>query len=242
MGIAVMFRNLVTPNYFRNGVEDLINFKKDFEMTLHIGSGYFAAYTLKEEEFYDRIKNNDKIKKVVIYGGNLDSSMGKDVDRAQLIASNGNRADYKDSWNVNLIWIKNNLKKPELDIDIRIPKDDTNWHAKVAVLQCDSDAQIVGGIVGSSNLTNHAYMLAPPTFNMEADTFIYNPIYKDYFINALRKIHRTSSSEIEKHIELNENTDSIEIIHSEVDTFNNQDENKFLKEVISSMHQSTVSI
>ncbi|WP_242214401.1 hypothetical protein [Bacillus cereus group sp. BfR-BA-01383] len=246
MGIAVLFRNLVTPNYFRNCVEDLISFTADFEMTLHIGSGYFSAYTLKKEDFYKLIKKNHKIKKVVIYGGNLDSRFEKDVDRNLLLYSNENKKDYKDGWNVNLIWMKNLLEESDIHTEIRIPKDDINWHAKVAVLQCNNNgnsvAETIGGIVGSSNLTNHAYMLAPPTFNMEADTFIYNPIYEDYFINALEKIHRTSSSENEKNTEQNENTERIEIIHSQVDTFNKQDEDKFLKEVINSMQQSTVSI
>lgn len=153
MGFAVVLRNNVSVNHFRNSMIGVMNFGGGDEAI--ICSGFF------QENF----KNNQ-------YQATLECGFCGTPFYQALKNSNIHLTTvgiHNSTWSKSYSNFVNNLRNRGVNIR-GLRKVSLRWHAKIFILKYGGEP--VFGIIGSSNITRNAFSSTAP-FNFEADVYMW---------------------------------------------------------------------
>ena len=172
MGIFFTLRRDGAESLFKKFMLDMLDAIQPEEILLC--SGYF-----QENKPYDDENGN---KCYSSYQVTTDSDYNNlticDVlSNTQQITLVGSKDDAQGYWGESYTSFYHNLRN-SLGVDrVKAYRDKLNhWHAKEMLML--SNHMVIAGIIGSSNLTRPAYgSNYPPTYNIEADTYIYSDVY-----------------------------------------------------------------
>jgi hypothetical protein len=182
MGMSILFRNNGTENPFRDHFLELAEFPGDeFIMT----TGYIQEHIFYDPSnpapngrpYIDTIA--EAIENGLSNGGDVRVVAGRfwehDKNKCNLKKQNHlhhkNQSCYMCNYNHFIEYLDNQTNFKSKNINVH-SHHDSNWHAKIAVKLYKD--QVVGLMIGSSNLTDAAFKKTHTYPNKECDVFIWN--------------------------------------------------------------------
>ena len=173
MGMTITLRDTQTPCYFKEYLFKFLDAFPNIDEIL-LCSGYFQE--LKPYIDDDGKEKTDSFRATLEIDPNR-NNMVKRFPALKRITTVGIKDDLDSHWGVSYQNFVESLRTCMGKDKVKAYYDTSkNWHAKEMILLCNGRA--VAGIVGSSNITKRAYG-SYPKFNIEADTFIYDPSADD---------------------------------------------------------------
>ncbi len=224
MGIMVSLRTSSQYSLFKRMIYSLVDSLEPKKII--ISSGYFQERSLNSS-----YKVLDEVGTHLVKGYAQSATLcellyDNQVEDITIIGARGDLPGYQNfvsDMRAEMQALHANQNQPICPQIHAYLHNQTEWHAKV-ILFIDSNDDIIGGIVGSSNFTRRAYGDSFPvgtnnSFNMEADTFIFADVHWDNVYTAAEMISGTDNQMnvfLARDVHRNPETDSLNDIYDKI--------------------------